>query len=90
MAKGKIITSSVVAMMAGTAGVALADVPPSITDGNPLVLVGIGVVVVLVLWMVIKGALSLGGKDDGEDDSSGVGILEGIDDDDDDRKKKKR
>lgn len=90
MAKGRITASAVAAMMAGTTGVALADVPPSVVEGNPLVLVGVGVVVLLVLWMLIRGALSLGSKSDGEDDSSGVGILEGIDDDDDDRKKKKR
>lgn len=90
MAKGRITTSAVAAMMAGTTGAALADVSSPVVEGNPLVLVGVVVVVILVLWMLIRGALSLGGKDDGNDDPSGVGILEGIDEDDDDRKKKKR
>jgi hypothetical protein len=41
----------------------------------------------VVLWLLIRGALSLSGKED-KDEDGGFGVLEGIDDEDEDRKKK--
>ena len=89
MTKSLTVLGSVAALMIGSSGVALADLAPGGVGGNPLVLVGIGIVVLLVLWMLIRGALSLGGKDSADDDSAGVGPLEGIDEDDENRKKKR-
>lgn len=54
--------------------------------GGPLFLIGGAIVVALILWIVIRGALSLTNRDDQEEDPAGVGVLEGIDEDE---KKKK-
>ena len=62
-----------------------ADGQPS-DFGGPLFLVGAAIVVVLILWIVIRGALNLTNRDEQEDDPAGVGVLEDIDEDD---KKKK-
>ncbi len=67
--------------------VARADLAPT-PAGNPLFLIGAVAVLVIVLWLLIRGALSLPGNASDSDDSAGVGTLEGIDEDDDERKKK--
>lgn len=66
---------------------ARADLAPS-TTSNALFLIGAVVVLVVVLWLLIRGALSLSGNADDNDDAAGVGTLEGIDEDDEGRKKK--
>lgn len=74
-----------------SAGLAKADLapPPASPESQPLLLVAAGVLVVIVLWLLIRGALSLSQRDGSDGDDAGVGVLEGIDEDDDDRKKKR-
>ena len=62
------------------AGAARADASPLAIVGDPVVAIGIVVVLIAIIWLVIRGALSLtrGEKDD---DDAGVGVLEGIDED---------
>ena len=67
--------------------VARADLAPDPVS-SPLFLIGAVAVLVIVLWLLIRGALSLPGNPNDADDSAGVGTLEGIDEDDDERKKK--
>ena len=76
----------VTVMMLASAG-ARADLAPSPTS-NPLFLIGAVAVLVVVLWLLIRGALSMSRNPDDNDDSAGVGTLEGIDEDDDERRKK--
>ena len=72
-------------LLASTA--ARADLAPEPVS-SPLFLIGAVAVLVIVLWLLIRGALSLPGNASDADDSAGVGTLEGIDEDDDERKKK--
>jgi hypothetical protein len=74
-----------------SAGLARADLapPPASPESQPLLLAAAGLLVVLVLWLLIRGALSLSRRDGSDGDDAGVGVLEGIDEDDDDRKKKR-
>lgn len=67
--------------------VARADVATPSTGGT-LFLVGVGLVAVIVVWLLIRGALSLSGKND-KDDDGGFGVLEGVDDEDDEPRKKR-
>ena len=67
--------------------VARADLAPTPVS-SPLFLVGAVAVLVIVLWLLIRGALSLPDSARDSDDSAGVGTLEGIDEDDDERKKR--
>jgi len=86
----KITAIRFVALLTGmffATSVAYADLAPS-PVGNPLFLIGAVAVLVIVLWLLIRGALSLPGNANDADDSAGVGTLEGIDEDDEDRKKK--
>ncbi len=69
------------------AGPAQADVAAGPSQGELLLLVG-GIVAAIVIWLLIRGALSLSGKDS-ENDDAGVGALEGIDEDDEDGKKRR-
>jgi hypothetical protein len=78
--------ASVPVLMLALAGIAKADVAAAST-GSTLFLAAAGLVVVVVLWLLIRGALSLSGKED-KDEDGGFGVLEGIDDEDEDRKKK--
>ena len=76
-----------VALLSGlflTAAAARADLAPTPVS-SPLFLIGAVAVLVIVLWLLIRGALSLPGNAGG---IVGVGTLEGIDEDDDERKKK--
>jgi hypothetical protein len=67
---------------------ARADLAPT-SAGSPLFLIGAVAVLVIVLWLLIRGALSLPDSSNDSDDGAGVGTLEGIDEDDDERKKRK-
>jgi ABC-type nickel/cobalt efflux system permease component RcnA len=78
--------ASVLVLVLAWSGIAKADVAAASTEST-LLLVGAGLVVVVVLWLLIRGALSLSGKED-KDEDGGFGVLEGIDDEDEDRKKK--
>ena len=67
---------------------ARADLAPRADAGDgTLYFVGAGLVV--VLWLLIRGALCLSGKEDADEEAGGVGVLEGIDEDDDERRKKR-
>ena len=79
-----------VALLSGlllASNAARADLAPEPVS-SPLFLIGAVAVLVIVLWLLIRGALSLPGNASDADDSAGVGTLEGIDEDDDERKKK--
>jgi hypothetical protein len=67
---------------------ARADVAPPVVS-QPLFLIAAGFVVVLVLWLLIRGALSLSGNEDKDEDHGHFGVLDGIDEDDDEPKKKR-
>jgi hypothetical protein len=67
---------------------ARADLAPT-SAGSSLFLVGAVAVLVIVLWLLIRGALSLPDSSNDTDDGAGVGTLEGIDEDEDERKKRK-
>lgn len=69
------------------AGPARADVAAGPSQGELLLLVG-GIVAAIVIWLLIRGALSLSGKEP-ENDDAGVGALEGIDEDDEDGRKRR-
>jgi hypothetical protein len=73
-------------LLASTA--ARADLAPT-SVGSPLFLLGAVAVLVIVLWLLIRGALTLPDSSSDSDDGAGVGTLEGIDEDDDERKKRK-
>jgi hypothetical protein len=70
----------------------LALSPAAYADGSvPSVsgdlLLGVGAVIAaVILWFVIRAALSMSGSSGDDDDKAGVGILDGIDDDDDAKK----
>jgi hypothetical protein len=70
-----------------TAGAARADASPVGFMGDPVVAIGVIVVLVLIIWFVIRGALSLTARDK-DDDDAGVGVLEGIDEDDEEKKRR--
>jgi hypothetical protein len=83
-----LLAAAIFLLLAGPAKADLA--PPSVgLESQPLFLVAAGALVVLVLWLLIRGALSLPQNKDPDDDHGGVGLLEGIDEDDDERKKKR-
>jgi hypothetical protein len=64
---------------------AYADASVPSVSGDLLLGVG-AVIAAVILWFVIRAALSMSGSSGDDDDKAGVGILDGIDDDD-DRKK---
>ena len=77
-----------VGALAAAASVARADASPMAIMGDPLIAIGILVVLVLIIWLVIRGALSLSARDKSDEDEAGVGVLEGIDEDDDKPKRR--
>ena len=60
-----------------------------VVGGDTLLVVG-GFLAVVILWLVIRGALSVTRNDTSDEDPAGVGILDGIDEDDDKPAKKKK
>jgi flagellar biosynthesis/type III secretory pathway M-ring protein FliF/YscJ len=56
--------------------------------GDPVIAIGVIVVLVLLLWLFIRGVLSIAGRDKSDEDDAGVGVLEGIDEDDDKPKRR--
>ena len=69
---------------------ALADLAPEPLTGNVWVAGGIVLVLVVIVVLFIRGALSISKGDKSDEDEAGVGVLEGIDEDDDSGKKKKK
>jgi hypothetical protein len=81
-----VLVSGLVILMATST--AQADVAPAVTS-QPLFLIAAGFVVLLVIWLLIRGALSLPSNEEKDEDHGGFGVLEGVDEDDEDRKKKR-
>jgi hypothetical protein len=73
---------------AGAAGVAQADAGVPGFMGDPVIAIGILVVVVALIWILIRGALGIASRDKSDEDEAGVGVLEGIDEDDDKPKRR--
>ena len=78
------------AALAAATGAAQADVVTPSFMGNPAIAIGILVVLIVIVWFLIRGSLSISARDKSDDDAAGVGVLEGIDDDDDDSKPRRR
>ena len=76
-------------MAAASAGVAHAAAGAEI-EGNRWIAIAIVAGLVVLIGLLISGVLKISGRDSGDDDSAGFGVLEEIDEDDDDRPKKKR
>ena len=74
--------------LAGATGAARADVATPSFMGDPAIAIGIIVVLVLLVWLLIRGALSISSRDKSDEDEAGIGVLEGIDDDDDKPKRR--
>lgn len=74
--------------LAGATGAARADVATPSFMGDPVIAIGIIVVLVLLVWLLIRGALSISSRDKSDEDEAGIGVLEGIDDDDDKPKRR--
>jgi hypothetical protein len=69
-----------------TAGRAQADVAPEPVawfTGDPVIAIGILVVVLAILWYLVSGILGVSSRDKSDEDEAGIGVLEGIDEDDD-------
>jgi hypothetical protein len=76
------------ATLAAATGAARADgVTPSFM-GDPVIAIGILVVLIVLVWLLISGALSISSRDKSDEDDAGVGVLEGIDEDDDKPKRR--
>jgi len=72
----------------GATGAARADVATPSFMGDPVIAIGIIVVLVAIIWLIIRGALGIAARDKSDEDDAGVGILEGIDEDDDKPKRR--
>lgn len=78
------------AALAAATGAARADVVTPSFMGDPAIAIGILVVLIVIVWFLIRGALSISARDKSDDDDgAGVGVLEGIDEDDDKPKRQK-
>ena len=73
---------------AGVTGAARADVATPSFTGDPIIAIGIIVLLVVLVWFFIRGALKISSRDKSDGDEAGVGILEGIDEDDEKRKRR--
>ena len=89
MTKASIVRfgASAVALVVAT-GAARADAATPSFMGDPVIAIGIVVVLVALVWLLISGALSISSRDKSDEDEAGVGILEGIDEDDDKPKRR--
>jgi flagellar biosynthesis/type III secretory pathway M-ring protein FliF/YscJ len=56
--------------------------------GDPVIAIGIIVVLIALVWLLIRGVLSISSRDKSDEDDAGVGVLEGIDEDDDKPKRR--
>lgn len=88
MSNSSILRVGVSALALATAtGAARADAAPGFM-GDPVIAIGIIVVLVVLVWFIIRGALGIASRDKSDEDDAGVGILEGIDEDDDKPKRR--
>jgi hypothetical protein len=74
--------------LAGAMGAARADAATPSFMGDPVIAIGIIVVLIALVWLLISGVLGIAGRDKSDEDDAGVGILEGIDEDDDKPKRR--
>jgi hypothetical protein len=79
--------ASLLALAAAT-GAAQADAGVPAFMGDPVIAIGVIVVLVAIIWLIIRGALGIAARDKSDEDESGVGILEGIDEDEDKPKRR--
>ncbi len=79
--------ASAVALVGATSA-ARADVATPSFMGDPVIAIGIIVVLIALVWLLIRGALSISSRDRSDEDEAGVGVLEGIDEDDDKPKRR--
>lgn len=75
--------------LAAATGVAHAQAETPSFVGDPTIAIGILVVLIVIVWVLIRGSLSISARDKSDEDAAGVGILEGIDEDDEDRPKRR-
>ena len=78
------------AVAAASAGPAQAAGMSHLLEGNGWIAIAVVAGLVLLVWLLISGVLSVAKRDSGDDDSAGFGVIEDIDEDDDDRPKKKK
>ena len=79
--------ASAVALTAAM-GAARADASPVSFVGDPVIAIGILVVLIVLVWLLIRGTLGIAQRDKSDEDDAGVGVLEGIDEDDDKPKRR--
>lgn len=79
--------ASLVALAAAT-GAAQADAGVPAFMGDPVIAIGIIVVLVAIIWLIIRGVLGIAARDKSDEDEAGIGVLEGIDEDDDKPKRR--
>jgi hypothetical protein len=77
-----------IAALAAATGAAQADAGVPAFMGDPVIAIGILVVLIALVWLLISGALGLSARDKSDEDEAGVGVLEGIDEDDDKPKRR--
>jgi hypothetical protein len=77
-----------IAALAAATGAAQADAATPSFMGDPVIAIGILVVLIALVWLLISGALSISSRDKSDEDDAGVGVLEGIDEDDDKPKRR--
>lgn len=72
-----------VAALAAATGAAHAQAETPSFMGDPVIAIGILVVLIVIVWLLIRGSLNISARDKSDEDGAGVGILEGIDEDED-------
>jgi hypothetical protein len=81
------LSASALALTAATSA-ARADASPVSFVGDPVIAIGILVVLIVFVWLLIRGTLGIARRDKSDEDDAGVGVLEGIDEDDDKPKRR--
>ena len=76
--------------LAAATGAARADVVTPSFMGDPAIAIGILVVLIVIIWFLIRGALSISARDNSDEGEAGIGVLEGIDEDDEDKPKRRK
>jgi hypothetical protein len=74
--------------LAGATVAARADAATPSFMGDPVIAIGIIVVLIALVWLLISGVLSISSRDKSDEDDAGIGLLEGIDEDDDKPKRR--
>ena len=79
--------ASAITLMGATSATRADAATPSFM-GDPVIAIGIIVVLIALVWLLIRGVLSISSRDKSDEDDAGVGVLEGIDEDDDKPKRR--